>query len=189
MQIEWVPTNSLVPNPNNRNKHPKEQIERLAKIIKANGWRHPIIVSKLSGQVVVGHGRLEAAKLLNEPKVPVHFQDFANETEEYQFGIADNAIASWAELDLSGINADLPELGPELDVDLLGIKNFTLEPMDLNFIENEEELLKYPFRIVCSNEAEQAYLKSFFDTQGEKITYQKFIEVYKSKNSSFFDKK
>ncbi len=130
MQIEWVPTNSLVPNAKNRNFHPKEQIERLAKIIKANGWRHPIIVSKLSGQVVVGHGRLEAAKLLSEPKVPVHFQDFANEMEEFQFGVADNAIASWAELDLSGINADLPQFGPELDINLLGIKDFEIEPAD-----------------------------------------------------------
>lgn len=139
MQIEWVPTNSLVPNPKNRNKHPKEQIERLSKIIKANGWRHPIIVSKLSGQVVVGHGRLEAAKLLSEPKVPVHFQDFANETEEYQFGIADNAIASWAELDLAGINTDLPTFGPELDVDLLGIKDFELEPADKYGDKDTEE--------------------------------------------------
>lgn len=128
--IEWVDTNSVIPNAKNRNKHSKEQIERLAKIIKANGWRHPIIVSNLSGQVVVGHGRLEAAKLLGEQKVPVHFQDFANKEEEFQFGIADNAIASWAELDFAGINADLPDMGPDFDLDLLGIKDFELEPAD-----------------------------------------------------------
>lgn len=167
MQIEWVPTNSLVPNPKNRNKHPKEQIARLAEIIKANGWRHPIIVSKLSGQVVVGHGRLEAAKLLNEPKVPVHFQDFANSTEEYQFGIADNAIALWAELDMSGINSDLPQFGPELDVNLLGIKDFELEPADRELSDRipdaEAQLLVL---VECKDEQEQAALFDELNSRG-----------------------
>jgi ParB-like chromosome segregation protein Spo0J len=45
-----------------RNKHPKEQIERLAKIMAANGVRHPIHISNLSGEVCFGHGRWEAAK-------------------------------------------------------------------------------------------------------------------------------
>ena len=35
-----VDTDSLVGNPRNPNKHPKEQITALAKIIKRQGWRH-----------------------------------------------------------------------------------------------------------------------------------------------------
>ena len=57
-----VDTDSLVGNPRNPNKHPKEQITALAKIIKCQGWRHPIVVSNRSGFVVKGHGRLLAAK-------------------------------------------------------------------------------------------------------------------------------
>lgn len=54
---------SLVPNPRNPNKHSDEQIKLLAKIIKYQGWRDPIVVSKRSGFITKGHGRLMAAKL------------------------------------------------------------------------------------------------------------------------------
>jgi len=46
-----------------RNKHSKEQIERLAKIMKELGIRHPIHVHKEYGEIAFGHGRKEAAKL------------------------------------------------------------------------------------------------------------------------------
>ena len=57
-----VPLKDINPNPRNYNKHPEAQIELLAKNIKSVGWRHPITVSNLSGQIVAGHARLEAAK-------------------------------------------------------------------------------------------------------------------------------
>lgn len=94
------------------------------------GWRHPIIVSNQSGLIVAGHGRLEAAKKLGREKVPVHFQEFQSEEEELGFLTSDNAIASWAELDLGTINAFVPDLGPDFDLDLLGIKDFTLDASD-----------------------------------------------------------
>ena len=121
---------ALKPHPKNRNKHPQEQIERLARLLEYQGWRHPIVVSLASDCIVAGHGRLEAAKLLGLTEVPVDFQEFASEEQEYSFIQSDNAIAAWAELDLSGINSDLPDLGPDLNLDMLGIKSFVLEPMD-----------------------------------------------------------
>lgn len=118
-------------NPKNRNKHPEDQIDRLAKILQDQGWRHPLIVSKRSGLLVVGHGRLAAAKKLGMTEVPVTMQDFSSEEEEFRFGVADNAIASWSELDLSGIHLDLPTL-ESFDIDLLGIKEFQFEPDNFN---------------------------------------------------------
>ena len=128
--IEWVDIDSIKPNPKNRNIHSDEQIERLAKLIKNFGWRHPILISRQSGLIVAGHGRYLAAKKMGAKTVPIHIQDFASSDEEYAFGIADNASALWAELDLAGINLDLPDLGPDFDIDLLGIKDFVLEPAD-----------------------------------------------------------
>ena len=43
---------------------------------------------------------------------------------------ADNAIASWAEIDLAGVNVDIGDLGPDFNVDLLGIEGFTVEVAD-----------------------------------------------------------
>lgn len=125
-----VSVKELKPNPLNRNSHPKDQIERLAKILEYQGWRYPIKVSKRSGLITSGHGRLEAAKLLKLKEVPVSFQDYADEAQEYADLTADNAIASWSELDLSGINSDIVDLGPDFDLDLLGIKDFVLEPVE-----------------------------------------------------------
>ena len=87
-----VDTDSLVGNPRNPNKHPKEQITALAKIIKRQGWRHPIVVSNRSGFVVKGHGRLLAAKEIGAKQVPVDFQDYESEASEYADLMADNKI-------------------------------------------------------------------------------------------------
>lgn len=125
-----VPTSELKPHPKNRNSHPEDQIKRLAKILEYQGFRYPIKVSKLSGYITSGHGRLEAAKLNGWTEVPVNLQDYEDETQEYADLQADNAIASWAELDFSGINADLGDLGPDFDIDLLGIKNFEIDVAD-----------------------------------------------------------
>jgi ParB-like nuclease domain len=123
-----VPVKELKSHPQNRNQHPKDQIERLAKILDYQGWRYPIKVSKRSGFITSGHGRLEAAKHLKLKEVPVSFQDYTDESQEYADLQADNAIASWSELDLSAINTDIGDLGPDFDIDLLGIQNFTIEP-------------------------------------------------------------
>lgn len=125
-----VPISELIPHDKNRNKHPADQIARLAKILLYQGWRYPIKVSKRSNKITSGHGRLEAAKFNNWKEVPVNFQDYESEEQEYADLQADNAIASWAELDHSMINADIGELGPDFDIDLLGIKDFEIEPAD-----------------------------------------------------------
>ncbi|NBR87399.1 MAG: hypothetical protein EBT61_18165 [Verrucomicrobia bacterium] len=59
-----VAVTEIVANPRNPNKHPAKQVALLAKIIRHQGWRAPIVVSKRSGFVVAGHGRLAAAQPL-----------------------------------------------------------------------------------------------------------------------------
>ncbi len=125
---QLLPVGELKTHPKNRNKHPDDQIDRLAGILKYQGWRYPVKVSKRSGFVTSGHGRILAAKKNGWPTVPVNFQEYDNEDQEYADVQSDNAIASWAELDLSGINTDLADLDPSFDLDMLGIRNFTLDP-------------------------------------------------------------
>lgn len=129
-EIKQVSIDELKPHPKNMNKHPKDQIDRLSEIIRYQGFRNPVVVSTLSGFVVHGHGRIEAAKKLGMKMVPVSFQDFDDETQEYASLVSDNAISEWSDLDLAMINSDLPDLGPDFDVDLLGLKNFSIEFQD-----------------------------------------------------------
>lgn len=137
----------------NRNKHSDEQIERLAKLYGYHGVRHPIIVSSLSGCIVAGHGRKLAAIKAGIPEMPVVFQSFADEQAEYAFIQADNAIALWADLDLAGINSDLGDLGPDFDIDFLGIKDFTIDPSEVELPEldaNDPDCQQVTF--ILSNE-------------------------------------
>jgi DNA modification methylase len=119
-----VSVKDLRVHPKNRNKHPDAQIQRLAEILEYQGFRYPIKVSKLSGYITSGHGRLSAAIKNGWIEVPVNYQEYESEAQEYADVQADNAIASWAELDLVGINTDVSELGDEFDVNLLGIEDF-----------------------------------------------------------------
>ena len=124
-KIELVDIDSIVGNPKNPNHHPQDQIERLAKLIKNTGFRSPLIISKRSGFLVVGHGRLDAAKKLGLKEVPVIYQDFENEAEEYSFVVADNAIGSWSALDHESIRGSVLEF-EDFDVELLGMLDFEL---------------------------------------------------------------
>ena len=123
--IELVDIDSIVQNPKNANKHPKEQIERLEKLIKYQGFRNPLIISNRTGFLVVGHGRLEAAKNLGMKQVPVIKQDFENEAQEYAYLISDNEIARWASLDNDLVYEELKHIELD-DIELLGIENFNL---------------------------------------------------------------
>lgn len=130
MTIEWVPIEQLKPHPKNPNKHSPEQIGRLIELIKFQGWRHPIIAEEQTNIIHAGHGRWMAAREMGLLKVPVHFQTFDSPEQAYAFLVSDNTIASWAELDFSSINNDILELGPEFDLEMLGIQDFLLEPAE-----------------------------------------------------------
>ena len=100
---ELVPIGKVVPNPGNPNTHPPKQVALLAAIIKGQGWRKPITVSKRSGFVVTGHGRLEAAQSMQASVVPVEYQEYASEAEEYADLMADNRLAELSEMNTSAL--------------------------------------------------------------------------------------
>lgn len=127
---DLVDISDLRPHPKNRNKHPEAQIQRLAEILQYQGFRIPIRVSKLSGFVTGGHGRIAAAKLNGWETVPVNYQEYLSEEQEYSDLVADNSIALWAELDLKGIGEDVLPFGPDFDIDLLGLEDFTIDPSE-----------------------------------------------------------
>lgn len=137
---ELTDPNKLKNHPKNRNKHGQDQIERLAEIYKYQGIRHPIIVSKKTGLIVAGHGRKLAAIRAGIKEFPVVYQDFESDEQEYAFIQSDNAIALWADLDLSLINNDIQDLGPDFDIDLLAIKNFVLDMSEIKNSSAELDL-------------------------------------------------
>jgi hypothetical protein len=131
------PTSDLRPNPLNPNQHSAHQLALLAKIIQEQGWRNPITVSKRSGLVVRGHGRLEAAILLGCEVVPIDEQEYASEAAELADLLADNRLSELADLDPDGLKTLLTKIGetdPTFDRELAGYgedeiaKLFEVEP-------------------------------------------------------------
>ena len=136
-----VPIEELVPNPRNPNTHGEGQIKLLAKIIDFQGWRSPVVVSKQSGFVVRGHGRLLAARHLGLESVPVDFQDYENEAQEHADLVADNRIAELAEMDRGTLKDLIEELDTgDLDLDLTGFDEGSLADLMSEFFVPEEGL-------------------------------------------------
>lgn len=125
-----VDLTKLIPNPRNPNKHPTTQVEMLAKIIMNQGWRAPVTVSRRSGFIVRGHGRYEAAKLMQVEEVPVDYQNYASDAEEWADLIADNRIAELSRMDHSGLKDLLTEIDSgAFDMDLTGFDMGSLEDL------------------------------------------------------------
>ena len=115
------------PNPGNPNVHPEEQIEMLAKILQVNGWREAIVISKRSGMVVKGHGRLQTARFLKLAKVPVEYQEYADEQAELADMIADNRVAQHSYVDAFKLGALLKKINEKGQ----GTLGYTQEEIDL----------------------------------------------------------
>jgi hypothetical protein len=164
---EIVPVARVVPNPRNPNTHPERQIDLLARIIQAQGWRAPVTISNRSGFIVRGHGRYLAALRLGLPAVPVDRQDYASEAEEWADLIADNRIAELAEMDMARLKEDLLALDDgAFDMELTGFDATALEDLMTAFPsgppapvptppQQQEPVLKsdHLIEIRCSKEA------------------------------------
>ena len=188
-EIELVPINNLVPYEKNMHIHSDEQIDRLCELIRYQGFRSPLIVQKGTNRVACGHGRLMACKKLGLEKVPVIYQEFESEEQFYAYVVSDNAIGkdTWAQLDLSQINTDIIDFGPELDIDMLGLKDFVVEPIEkLDPLANEDnipEIKKDPItkpgdiwllgdhRVICGDSTIIETYEKLFDGKKAKMIH------------------
>jgi hypothetical protein len=156
-------------HPKNHNNHPDDQIKQLATILEYQGVRYPVKISNQSGKITSGHGRVLAAQKLGWTDFPVDYQDYDSPAQEYADVQADNAIASWAELNLDGIKDDIKEF-ESFDVDSLGIKNFMLEPEEKS--EPEFDLIEqkhiYEVVVSCADESEQEQIYNRLTQDGLK---------------------
>ena len=97
LAIQYIPIYELKPNARNPRKHSKKQCRQIAESIRTFGFLCPILVDKFNN-VVAGHGRLEAAKLLGMTVVPVIRLEDLSPAQIRAFAIADNRlneIADW----------------------------------------------------------------------------------------------
>jgi DNA modification methylase len=116
LRIEVWPVERLLPSPRNARTHTEKQVAEIAGSIREFGFTNPILVGG-EGDVVAGHGRLAAARLLGLTEVPVIVLRELSELKRRQLMLADNRIALNAGWDLDLLKlelSDLASLGADL---------------------------------------------------------------------------
>jgi len=113
-QIEMFSIGSLKPDPRNARTHTDKQIGLIAQSIRQFGFTNPIIVDE-DLNVLAGHARLEAAKLLECKEVPTIQVSHMTRAQKRAYAIADNRLAERAGWDFDILGE---EIGFLMDADL-----------------------------------------------------------------------
>jgi ParB-like chromosome segregation protein Spo0J len=133
--IEHISVRLLKPYPRNARRHSKAQIEQIAASIKRFGFANPVLISG-DGEIVAGHGRVCAAKLLGIETVPAVRLTHLSEAERRAYVIADNKLALNAGWDREMLAIELQGL---IDLDFeIELSGFSLAEVDIILDEARE---------------------------------------------------
>ncbi len=106
LEIRYVSPDELRPYAGNARTHSKKQVGQIADSIERFGFANPIIVSG-DHEVIAGHGRLAAAKLLGHPSVPIVVLADMTEADRRAYVMADNRLAELAGWDRDTLAIEL----------------------------------------------------------------------------------
>lgn len=106
MKIETAKIGDLIPYEFNNRVHGEEQVDRIANSIKEFGFNQPIVVDE-SNIILVGHGRLAAAKKLKLKDVPILRKAGLSETQKKAYRILDNKLQNDSTWDFNNLELEL----------------------------------------------------------------------------------
>jgi DNA modification methylase len=134
-KMELVPIARLKPYPRNARTHSRKQIHQIADSIERFGFTNPVLIDN-AGEIIAGHGRVAAAKLLGLTAVPAVRLSHLSEAEKRAYILADNKLAEKAGLDREILAIELQSLiDLDLDMELTG---FEIPEIDLILDEADE---------------------------------------------------
>ena len=155
MNIHNIKISEIIPNKNNVKIHSNRQKVLLAEKMKKFGINQPLIIDK-EMNLLVGHCRLESAKIAGFRDVPCVVYDNLTESEKLELMVADNKLneSDWDFINLLKIdenilidcNFTLGELKKEINlIDKPEKNDFALDSMELLGFE------KYDYLVVVFN--------------------------------------
>lgn len=122
------PVGALRPYERNARRHSKKQVRQIADSIRRFGFTNPVLVSD-DGEIIAGHGRVEAARVLGMETVPTVALSHLDATERRAYVLADNKLALNAGWDQEILALELQGL---LDLDFdLSVTGFSVAEIDL----------------------------------------------------------
>lgn len=118
LRIVYRSIEQLKADPSNPRIHSERQVRQIAKSIETFGITVPVLVDK-DLQIIAGHGRIEACKLLGIDEVPTIALAHLSPSQAKAFLIADNRLTEIATWDARLLGEQLKILSAEnLDFDL-----------------------------------------------------------------------
>ena len=127
LKVEMLPPEALKAYPGNARTHSKKQIREIAKSIKRFGFYNPVLIDD-GGQIIAGHGRAEAAKLLDLSAVPTVRLSHLSEAERRAYILADNRLAEKAGWDREILAIELQALiDLDFEVELTGFETAEID--------------------------------------------------------------
>lgn len=132
MDVKEVRTADIKMYKRNAKKHDEVQIAAIAKSIEKFGFRQPIVLDK-NNEIVIGHGRFQAAVKLALETVPCEYADDLSEDEIKALRLADNKLneSPW---DFQLVDDELASITEQISMADFGF--------DLNFDFDDEKPAK-----------------------------------------------
>ena len=109
LSIIYRKISELKPYPRNARTHSRKQINQIAASITGFGFTNPVLVDE-GGQIIAGHGRVQAAKLLGFAEVPTVQIAHLSATQKRAYILADNRLAEKAGWDKEILAVELQGL-------------------------------------------------------------------------------
>jgi DNA methylase/ParB-like nuclease domain len=138
MIVRQVAIDKIKSNSKNARTHSAKQIRQIANSIVAFDFTNPLLVSE-DFDLIAGHGRYQAAKLLGLEIVPVIVLAGLSPAKRRALAIADNRIAENAGWDRKLLALELPELADVLTSEGLDISILGFEAVEIEDIQTGSE--------------------------------------------------
>ena len=176
MKVEKARVSDLKAYEHNAKRHTPKQIKEIADSIEAFGFNDPIAVwhnGDGEPEIVEGHGRMMALKMLGWEECPVIVLDHLSDTQRRAYTHIHNQLALESGIDIDALQRELAEL--EFDMgDWFDVASF--EPVS----SRAEELGRedcFDVLFVCHTEEEEERLKKFLGVKELKSRYD-YSEVF-----------
>lgn len=134
-KIEQWPLDDLKPYERNARTHSADQVEKIARSLQEFGWMNPILLDGTEQNIIAGHGRLMAAKLIRDRgltingwpdtgKAAVIVHHHLTPEQKRAYVLADNRLAMDAGWDEELLAAELEDLNLDgFDISVIGFND------------------------------------------------------------------
>lgn len=127
MEIEILKLKDIKEYENNAKLHPDWQVEQIAKSIKEFGFNDPIAINE-HNQIIEGHGRYLACKLLNIKEVPCIRLVGLTDSQERAYILAHNKLTMNTDFDIEKLKYELNALNiDDFDLSLTGFTDYEIQ--------------------------------------------------------------